>query len=65
MRYDDEYEQYDYNYDELAENADELYYDDGTDEPWMDTDSDVAFEENEQYQYDSYYHDITDEIVDD
>jgi len=63
---------YDYDYHNLAENADELYYyDDGVDEPWIDedNDSDVIFDEQDQYQdylnkYDSYYHDIADEIED-
>jgi len=33
MRYSDDYEQYDYDYDELAENAEDLGLDE---EPWMD-----------------------------
>lgn len=58
---------YDYDYHNLAENADELYYDDGVDEPWMD--DSVVFDEQDQYQtylnkYDAYYHDIADEIED-
>ncbi|NBR62626.1 MAG: hypothetical protein EBT86_13595 [Actinobacteria bacterium] len=63
---------YDYDYHNLAENADELYYyDDGIDEPWVDddTDGDIIFDEQDQYQdylnkYDAYYHDIADEIED-
>ena len=65
--------EYDYDYHDLAENADfveddECYYDDGTDEPWVD-DSEVILDEKDQYQdylnkYDSYYHDIADELDD-
>ena len=65
--------EYDYDYHDLAENADfveddECYYDDGTDEPWAD-DSEVVLDEKDQYQdylnkYDAYYHDIADELDD-
>lgn len=65
--------EYDYDYHDLAENADfveddECYYDDGTDEPWAD-DSEVVLDERDQYQdylnkYDAYYHDIADELDD-
>lgn len=34
MRYSDDYDQYDYDYDELVENADDLGLDE---EPWMDS----------------------------
>ena len=65
--------EYDYDYHDLAENADfveddECYYDDGTDEPWAD-DSEAVLDERDQYQdylnkYDAYYHDIADELDD-
>ena len=65
--------EYDYDYHDLAENADfveddECDYDDGTDEPWAD-DSEVVLDERNQYQdylnkYDAYYHDIADELDD-
>ena len=66
---------YDYDYHNLAENADELYYyDDGTDEPWADigpdaldeTDRGMIEDEYQEYlnKYDAYYHDIADEIED-
>ena len=65
--------EYDYDYHDLAENADfveddECYYDDGTDEPWAD-DSEIVLDEKDQYQdylnkYDAYYHDIADELDD-
>jgi hypothetical protein len=76
MNYDD----YDYynseNIDELYNNniIDDLlsempeiceaYYDNGVDEPWMGTDSD----ENDVMDntgWDNYYHNITDELIDD
>ena len=70
MRDDD----YDYDYHNLAENADELYedecyYDDGSDEPWIEVDNDetgkqIIEDEYSDYmnKYDAYYHDIADEI---
>lgn len=64
MRDDD----YDYDYHNLAENADELYngeyyYDDGTNEPWaiLDDEDEVT----DDTGWDNYYHNITDEIDDD
>ena len=58
MRYEDN-ESYNYDYDELVENADELYIQD--DEPWMD-----GYEDAEDFrEYDSYYHNVADEIADD
>jgi hypothetical protein len=41
--------------DEIPEMT-ESYYDDGTDEPWMDEDDDVDWTD--------YYHNLTDEISD-
>ena len=70
MRDDD----YDYDYHNLAENADELYndeyyYDDGSDEPWIEVDNDETGKEMIEDEYDdymnkynAYYHDIADEI---
>ena len=69
MRDDD----YDYDYHNLAENADELYdeyyYDDGSDEPWAEVDTDetgkqMIEDEYSDYmnKYDAYYHDVADEI---
>lgn len=53
--------EYEYDYHDLAEEADyivdENYYDDGVDEPWMDEDDDI--------DWDNYYHNLTDEIIDD
>ena len=56
--------EYEYNYHEMAQEADyieeestsESYYDDGTDEPWMDEDDDIDWA--------NYYHNLTDEIED-
>lgn len=59
MRYEDS-EYYNYDYDELVENADELY--EPNDEPWMDSYED---EEHNLREYDSYYHNVADEIVED
>lgn len=58
MRYEDN-DNYNYDYDELVENADELYTQD--DEPWMDEYED----EYDLREYDSYYHNIADEIAED
>jgi len=67
MLYDNEYE---YDYHNLAENSediypeDECYYNDGTDESWMGLDED----ENsimDSHGWDNYYHNLTDEIIDD
>ena len=68
MRDDD----YDYDYHNLAENADELcgdeyYYDDGSDEPWADdTTKNLIEDEYREYmnKYNAYYHDVADEIDD-
>jgi hypothetical protein len=52
MRYSDDYDQYDYDYDELVENADDLGLDE---EPWMD-----GNEDNEVPSYGkNYYPDIS------
>jgi hypothetical protein len=55
MRYSDDYEQYDYDYDELVENADDLGLDE---EPWMDEEE----EDDEVPSYGkNYYPDITED----
>lgn len=64
--------EYDYDYHNLAENADELYgdeyyYDDGTDEPWDVDPEDIDTQDEYRYgtnQYQNYYHDIIDELDD-
>ena len=60
-----------YDYHRLAENADymddEIYYDDGTDEPWSVESEDAEIEDDYQdymSEYHSYYHDIVDELED-
>ena len=58
MRYEDN-ESYNYDYDDLVENADELYTQD--DEPWMDECEDT----DDLREYDSYYHNVAEEIADD
>jgi hypothetical protein len=54
MRYSDDYEKYDYDYDELVENADDLGLDE---EPWMDEEED---DEIPSYGK-NYYPDITED----
>jgi hypothetical protein len=54
MRYSDDYEKYDYDYDELVENADDLGLDE---EPWMDEEED---DEVPSYGK-NYYPDITED----
>ncbi len=64
--------EYEYDYHNLAEDADymdedECYYDDGTDEPWSvePEDSEIKDEYKDYMtQYDSYYHDVIDELED-
>jgi len=61
--------EYEYDYHDLAQNAedlyeDECYYDNGVDESWM------VLDENEQETtddngWDNYYHNLTDEIIED
>lgn len=62
-------EEYEYEYHDLIEDADyidqddDIYYDDGSDEPWMGIDDD----ENESMDsgaWENYYHNLTDEIED-
>jgi hypothetical protein len=56
------FKDYEYDYHDLVEDAyyieitdsDEYYYDSGDDEPWMDEDEGVDWE--------NYYHNLTDEI---
>ena len=61
------FNEYEYEYHDIAEDADyidqndDVYYNDGTDEPWMGLDSD----ENEALDsigWENYYHNLTDEI---
>jgi hypothetical protein len=63
------HEQYEYEYHDIAEDADyidqddDVYYNDGNDEPWMGLDSD----ENESIDdngWENYYHNLTNEIDD-
>jgi hypothetical protein len=54
MRYSDDYEQYDYDYDELVENADDLGLDE---EPWMDEEEDAEVPSYGK----NYYPDITED----
>lgn len=55
------YDEYEYEYHDVAEDADyidqddDIYYDDGSDEPWLDS---------EEIAWDGYYHNITEEIED-
>jgi hypothetical protein len=53
MRYSDDYEQYDYDYDDLVENADDLGLDE---EPWMDEEDDEVPSYGK-----NYYPDITED----
>jgi hypothetical protein len=56
MRYSDDYDQYDYDYDELVENADDLGLDE---EPWMESHEE---EEDEVPSYGkNYYPSIEDD----
>lgn len=56
MRYSDDYDQYDYDYDELVENADDLGLDE---EPWMD---DLEEDDDEVPSYGkNYYPSIEDD----
>lgn len=56
MRYSDDYDQYDYDYDDLLENVDDLGLDE---EPWMD---DYEDENDDVPSYGSnYYPDISEE----
>ena len=50
MRYSDDYEQYDYDYDELAESAEDLGLDE---EPWMQDDEE---EDDEVPSYGKNYY---------
>ena len=57
---------YEYEYHDLAKGADYIiedasettdnYYNDGVDEPWMNEDDDI--------EWDNYYHNLTEEIID-
>lgn len=62
--------EYDYEYFDVASDADfiddECYYDDGTDEPWVDAAEATDQDDYTDYmnKYNSYYHDVADEIDD-
>lgn len=59
------FEAYEYEYHDVAQDADyidqddEVYYDNGMDEPWMNTE-----QTDDGREYDAYYHNITEEIDD-
>jgi hypothetical protein len=63
------YEDYEYEYHDIAKDADfidedECYYNDGTDEPWVGFDN----EDNEILDntgWENYYHNLTEEISED
>ena len=61
MIYDYENDDYEYDYHDIVDDVDfiddEAYYDDGSDEPWMETDIDDIGWEN-------YYHNLTNELDD-
>lgn len=68
MIYDDEEnDDYEYDYHNIVEGADELYeddyyYDDGSKEPWADIDEP---ENSDTDRWENYYHNLADEIIDD
>jgi len=55
------FDEYEYEYHDVAEDADyidqddDVYYNDGIDEPWLN-------EDNEITDWDNYYHNLTEEI---
>lgn len=59
--------EYEYDYHHLAEDADyiddfdtdECYYDDGTDEPWADTN--ISEIDNNENEWEDYYNDIAED----
>jgi hypothetical protein len=63
------YDEYEYEYHDLIEDADyidqddDIYYDDGSDEPWMGLDED-GNESMDDKAWENYYHNLTDEIDD-
>lgn len=63
-------DEYEYEYHDVAEDADyidqdnDVYYDDGIDEPWAGLDEDEN-EVMDEPGWDNYYHNITDELIDD
>lgn len=67
MIYDDEENNdFEYDYHNIANGADELYedeyyYDDGSDEPWSDMDE--AMENS--HPWENYYHNLADDIAED
>lgn len=60
MRYSDYYDDYNYDYNDLVENADDLYEDD-IDESSSATDNSTI---DNSIGYYNYYHDIVDELDD-
>lgn len=56
---------YEYDYHDLVEDTDfiddDTYYNNGIDEPWMDTDEDSTINGN---VWENYYHNLTDELDD-
>ena len=61
------YEEYEYEYHDVAEDADyidqddDVYYDDGIDEPWLGP---WEGEDDDISGWDNYYHNLTEEIDD-
>lgn len=58
--------EYEYEYHDIAEDADyidqdDVYYDDGIDEPWL---SPWEGEDDDIANWDNYYHNLTEEIDD-
>lgn len=63
------YDEYQYEYHDVAEDADyidqddDIYYDDGSDEPWMGMNEDDS-EVSDNADWENYYHNLTEEIDD-
>lgn len=59
--------EYEYEYHDLIDGADyidqddDIYYDDGSDEPWMDVDESDHISST---AWENYYHNLTEEIDD-
>lgn len=62
------YDEYEYEYHDIAEDADyidqddDVYYDNGVDEPWLDPWDDQ--DGNDITDWENYYHNLTNEIED-
>jgi len=66
MIYDEENDDYEYDYHDIVDDVDFIddeTYDD-TDEPWVGTDADEN-EVMDNIGWENYYHNITDELIDD